>query len=124
MTMLVRFTTALGILTTVMLAGCASKPVGGVPEVPECRQAVNATVITEYDQVNDGMQRQVDAYMTCMQSHGYELDQDKLYKELLREEQVQNADPLGGDPYLYLAKRRLELRMSARMYRPAAPPQS
>lgn len=101
--------------------GCGSKASKGVPEVPECRQAAAAIKESKFDTGIRHLERQADAYSECMTAHGFVLDQQDLDQQLEHVRQVENAKWMGGDPFLIIAKRRQQLRMSPALWRPAPP---
>jgi hypothetical protein len=92
-----------------------------VPEVPECQQAAAAIKESKFDTGINHLVRQADAYSECMTEHGFVLDQEDLNQQLEHVRQVENAKWMGGDPFLIIAKRRQQLRMSPTLWRPAPP---
>jgi hypothetical protein len=55
----------------------------------------------------------------CMQASGYALDEEALGRELLRYEQIRNADLYGVDPRMAIDIREQELKLSPVYWRRA-----
>jgi hypothetical protein len=100
------------------VAGCASRAgEAPSPEALACVQDSGEVRAREYAERLRQLQERARAFAACMGERGFVLDQAKLEAELLRLEQVGNAQWLGGDPQLELALREQELRASPEFWR-------
>jgi hypothetical protein len=114
--------TLFALLPGIALVSCGGKDAarGDVPEVSQCRQAAAAVPVTDFDTRASVLRMRADAFSDCMQERGYVLDEEELDRRLLHKEQVKNSAWLGGDPALFLALYRQELRMNPELWRAGA----
>jgi hypothetical protein len=104
-----------------LLSACAARPPAS-PEANAClSEAPPAKRSADHARRLTSLKTRAAFFAGCMEGHGYELDEGKLSDELLRFEQVRNADPLGGDPQNAVRVREQELRASPEYWRKAVP---
>jgi hypothetical protein len=104
-------------LLAACLSGCATTPPAS-PEGKAClEQAPRAKRSSDYTKTMASFTTRAVVFSGCMEAAGYELDEAAVSDELLRIEQVRNADQLGGDPQLELRVKEQELRASPRYWR-------
>jgi hypothetical protein len=108
---------ASALAAALLAAGCASKPPAS-PDAAACLAEVpSAKRTSDYAQRLASLKTRAAFFAGCMEARGYELNEAALQDELFRQEQVRNADPLGGDPQLALRLREQELRASPEYWR-------
>jgi hypothetical protein len=102
------------------LAGaCASAPPAS-PEASAClKDAPKARRTSDYVQSMASYKTRAIFFAGCMEAKGWQPDEQKISEELLRIEQVRNADPRGGDPQLELRLKEQELRALPQYWRKA-----
>jgi hypothetical protein len=103
----------------VALAGCATSPPPS-PDASACLdQAPPAKRSSDFQTRLASLKLRAAMFAACMEERGYGLDEVAVQDELLRIEQVRNADQRAGDPQMELWLREQELRADPRYWRKA-----
>lgn len=116
--MTIRSRVTLGLLIAAV-SGCATTPSEPVLDTSACpTQSTRVWARNDLERFEE-LQRRADAYAECMAAHGFAPNQDAIDGEVLRFEQIRNADRYGVDPQMSVRIREQELRLSPKYWRKA-----
>lgn len=107
------------LLLAASVSGCATPQHDSIAHTSDCpTQSTRVQARNDLERFEE-LQRRADAFAECMETHGFAANQDAIDREVLRYEQIRNADPYGVDPQLSVRIREQQLRLSPTYWRKA-----
>lgn len=115
--MTIRSFVTVGLLIAAAVSGCAMTPSESLLDTSACpTQSTRVRARNDLERFEE-LQRRADSYAECMSAHGFTPNQDAIDDEVLRFEQIRNADRYGVDPQMSVRIREQELRLSPKYWR-------
>lgn len=108
------------LLLTASIAACSTQRTAVPPEARACMSSERMPRMADENERLRALRSRAEAFDECMRAHGFTLNEEALEAELLRFEQIRNADSYGVDPRMAIDIREQELRLSPAYWQPSA----